>query len=125
MRPTLLPIDLLPAVLRVQSLSEREIILPWPAVQRAVMLLTASHVAVTGWDAWLAYPDGRHEPHYDDTVPGMPPATIAAEESWHDFIQRCQRDVLRTIEAENSRWALAPDLEGGVPHFRLLTPGGN
>ena len=47
MRPSLLPIDLLPSVLRVHSLSEREIILPWPEVQRAVMILTASNVAVT------------------------------------------------------------------------------
>jgi hypothetical protein len=122
MRPTLLPIDLLPGVLRSLSLSEREVILPWPEVERAVMLLTASRVAVTGWEAWIKYPDGRFGKCQDESTIEMAPATIKPEETWHDFIQRTQREVLRTIEAENGRWALAPDLEGGVPHFRLFTP---
>ena len=123
MRPSLLPIDLLPGVLRVQSLSEREIILPWPEVQRAVMILTASNVAVTGWKTWAKYPDGRFGRAIDDSAIEMEPATISHDETWRQFVDRAQRDVLRTIEAENGRWALAPDLEGGVPHFRLLTPG--
>jgi hypothetical protein len=123
MRPTLNPIDLLPAVLRVRSLSDREIILPWPEVERGVMILTASNVAVTGWEAWVKYPDGRIGRALDESALEMAPATIAHDETWRAFVQRTQRDVLRTIEAENGRWALAPDLEGGVPHFRLFTPG--
>jgi hypothetical protein len=123
MRPTLLPIDLLPSVLRVHSLSDREIILPWPEVERAVMILTASNVAVTGWEAWMKYPDGRFGRALDDSAIEMEPATISNDETWRAFVQRTQRDVLSTIEAENGRWALAPDLEGGVPHFRLFTPG--
>jgi len=123
MRPTLLPIDLLPSVLRVHSLSDREIILPWPEVERAVMILTASNVAVTGWEAWMKYPDGRFGQAVDDSAIEMEPATISNDETWRAFVQRTQRDVLSTIEAENGRWALAPDLEGGVPHFRLFTPG--
>jgi hypothetical protein len=77
MRPSLLPIDLLPNVLRVHSLSEREIILPWPEVQRAVMILTASNVAVTGWEAWVKYPDGRFGRAIDDSALEMEPATIS------------------------------------------------
>ena len=123
MRPTLNPIDLLPAVLRVHSLSDREIILPWPEVERATMILTASNVAVTGWETWVKYPDGRFGRGIDDSAIEMEPATIAHDETWRAFVQRAQRDVLRTIEAENGRWALAPDLEGGVPHLRLFTPG--
>lgn len=125
MRPSLVPIDLLPAVLRVKSLSDREIILPWPEVERAVMILTASNVAVTGWEAWMKYPDGRFGRAIDESALEMEPAVIGHDELWAAFVQRAQRDVLRTIEAENGRWALAPDLEGGVPHFRLFTPGGN
>ena len=123
MRPSLLPIDLLPTVLRVHSLSEHEIILPWPEVQRAVMILTASNVAVTGWEAWIKYPDGRSGRAIDDSALEMQPATISHDETWRQFVDRAQRDVLRSIEAENGRWALAPDLEGGVPHFKLFTPG--
>ena len=123
MRPSLLPIDLLPAVLRVLSLSEREVILPWPEVQRAVMILAASRVAVTGWEAWMKYPDGRYGRAIDDSALEREPSTIQHDETWRQFVGRSQRDVLRTIEAENGRWALAPDLEGGVPHFRLFTPG--
>jgi hypothetical protein len=125
MRPSLLPIDLLPAVLRVRSLSDREIILPWPEAERAVMMLTASNVAVTGWEAWMKYPDGRFGRAIDDSALEMEPIVIGHDEPWTAFVQRAQRDVLRSMEAENGRWALAPDLEGGVPHFRLFTPGGN
>jgi hypothetical protein len=125
MRPSLQPIDLLPAVLRVRSLSDREIILPWPEVERAVMLLTASNVAVTGWEAWMQYPDGRFGRAVDDSALEMQPAVIGHDEPWSAFVKRAQADVLRSIETENGRWALAPDLEGGVPHFRLFTPGGN
>ena len=123
MRPSLLPIDLLPAVLRALSLSEREVILPWPEVQRAVMILAASRVAVTGWEAWMKYPDGRYGRAIDDSALEMELSTIQHDETWRQFVDRSQRDVLRTIEAENGRWALAPDLEGGIPHFRLFTPG--
>jgi hypothetical protein len=123
MRPSLLPIDLLPGVLRVLSLSDREIILPWPEVQRAVIILTTSNVAVTGWEAWVKYPDGRIGRAIDESAIEMEPATITNDETWRQFVERAQRDVMRTMEAENGRWALAPDLEGGVPHFRLFTPG--
>jgi hypothetical protein len=123
MRPSLLPIDLLPGVLRVLSLSDREIILPWPEVQRAVIILTASNVAVTGWETWVKYPDGRFGRAIDDSAIEMQPATISNDETWRQFVERAQRDVMRAMEAENSRWALAPDLEGGVPHFKLFTPG--
>ena len=105
------------------SLSDREIILPWPEVERAVMILTASNVAVTGWETWAKYPDGRFGRALDDSAIEMEPATIGTTRPGAAFVQRAQRDVLRTIEAENGRWALAPDLEGGVPHFRLFTPG--
>jgi hypothetical protein len=73
----------------------------------------------------MKYPDGRFGRAVDDSAIEMEPTTIANDETWNAFLRRAQADVLRTIEAENSRWALAPDLEGGVPHFRLFTPGGN
>jgi hypothetical protein len=53
-------IDLLPQVLKEQSLSDREIVLTPENASRAVDFLEAAQWAVVGWEPWLKLADGSH-----------------------------------------------------------------
>src|SRR3954463_14672481 len=53
-------IDLLPQVLKEQSLSDREIVLTHKNAFRAVDLLEVAQWAVVGWELWLKAADGSH-----------------------------------------------------------------
>lgn len=53
-------IDLLPEALRSQSLSKREIVLPYQQALDALEILVVAKLAVVGWEGWVKYVDGRH-----------------------------------------------------------------
>jgi hypothetical protein len=53
-------LDLLPARLREQSLSKREIVLPVGAALEALDLLEAQGVYIFGWEGWVKDEAGRH-----------------------------------------------------------------
>ncbi len=53
-------ISLLPQMLREQSLSDREIVLPYQEAKEALELLERAHWALLGWGGWVKYPDGTH-----------------------------------------------------------------
>src|SRR5713226_3739385 len=53
-------IDLLPQALREQSLSDREIILPYQQALEALSVPMRANWVRLGWEGWVNYPDGRH-----------------------------------------------------------------
>jgi len=53
-------ISLLPQMLREQSLSHREIVLPYQEAKEALDLLRGAQWAVWGWGGWVKYLDGSH-----------------------------------------------------------------
>ncbi len=53
-------ISLLPQMLREQSLSHREIVLPYQEAKEALDLLRRAQWAVWGWEGWVKYLDGSH-----------------------------------------------------------------
>jgi hypothetical protein len=79
-------IDLFPEGLREQSLSPREIVLPYHQAVEALSVLVKANWAFLGWEGWVKYPDGRHG-HPPGQVIG---AEIAQEEGepWADYVHR-------------------------------------
>ncbi len=94
-------IDLLPEILRSQSLSNREIVLPYEEVLQAVDILVKANWALLGWEGWEKDPEGRRgHSHIMGTT------TIEQElgEKWEDYVQRSARFCRATIEASQERW---------------------
>ena len=53
------PHDLLPAQLREQSISQREIVLPMKEALEAIDLLESQNVQILGWEGWVKDAQGR------------------------------------------------------------------
>src|SRR2546421_12940615 len=95
-------IELLPKALREQSLSDREIVLPYQEALQALDLLTAARWALLGWEGWVKYADGRH----GHAPGGMGTTTIEQKtgEAWEAYVHRSARFCHETIKAEQQLW---------------------
>jgi hypothetical protein len=95
-------IDLLPQVLREQSLSQREIVLPYRQALEALWVLMTARWALLGWEGWVKYPDGRHGP----TPGGVMGADVARKEgeTWADYVHRSARLCRETMTREQQAW---------------------
>ena len=93
-------IDLLPQVLRKQSLSHREIVLPY---QQALEVLSV----LVGWEGWVKYPDGRHG-HTPGGVMGIEVAR-KARETWADYVERSAQLCRETMNREQQAWEANPE----------------
>lgn len=60
----------IPEELLSRSLSDREIVLPYPEVIAVINRLPEFSLRVLGWEGWLRYPDGQvgHSPLRQGTV---------------------------------------------------------
>jgi hypothetical protein len=100
-------ISLLPQMLREQSLSDREIVLPYQEAKEALELLERVHWALLGWEGWVKYPDGTH-----GFAPGGVMGTESIErepgEMWEDYVQRSVRFCHETIDQEYRNWNANP-----------------
>ena len=102
-------LEFLPADLRAQSLSMREIVLPYDAVLRAIAMLRLKQIAPLGWEGWLRTPDG-HIGHAQD-YQGTMSIDRDLDEPWSAYVQRSLDICVRTIRIEYMRW-----LQQDQPH---------
>lgn len=100
-------IDYLPIDLRRESLSDREIVLPYSEVLKAIDILVNADWAVLSWEGWLKYSDGKvgHSSEYHGTV------VIEQDENelWHDYVVRSASFCRRTIEQAQQQWNGKPE----------------
>ncbi len=94
--------DLLPQGLREQSLSQREIVLPYRQALEALSVLMAAKRALLGWEGWVKYPDG----HHGHAPGGGMGADIARREgeTWVDYVHRSARLCGETMNREQQAW---------------------
>jgi hypothetical protein len=97
-------IALLPARLRDESLSDREIVLPYPDVLEAIDLLARHEIGFYGWEGWARYPHGQG--HFSE-YPGitLEPQT---DEAWSAFVARSGDACRTTITDAWHRWNSQP-----------------
>ena len=95
-------IDLLPKTLREQSLSDREVVLPYQEALQALDLFTVARRPLLGWEGWVKYPDGKH----GHAPSGMGTTNIEQEtgEVWEAYVHRSARFCRETIKAEQQLW---------------------
>lgn len=93
---------LLPDELRRQSLSDREIVLPYDAAVRAVLALQRAGCAVIGWEGWLLLHDRRRT---HSRFQGTTDLVREEAESWPTFVDRSAAFCLRTMAED---WATFP-----------------
>jgi hypothetical protein len=94
-------IDLLPEILRSQSLSEREIVLPYDEALQALDILVKADWALLGWEGWEKDAEGRHGHSY---IMGTTSIEQEPGEKWEDYVQRSARFCRATIGADQERW---------------------
>ncbi len=107
-------IDLLPEALRSQSLSEREIVLPYQQALEALEILVAANFALLGWEGWGKYADGRHG-HPPGGVMGTGPIKQEGGETWENYVRRSARFCAETMAKEQQAW----DPHPGSAHLPL------
>ncbi len=100
-------IDLLPQVLRKQSLSHREIVLPYQQALEALEVLVRANWALLGWEGWVKYPDGRHG-HTPGGVMGIEVERKEGE-AWADYVQRSAHLCRETMNREQQVWEANPE----------------
>ena len=102
----------LPAELRRQSLSDREIVLPYAEALLAIDALKKSGYAVVVWEGWVLYPDGRvgHASHE---------AQGTADHEWMGQWNAAEEFVRRTMERAQVYWSNSG--RAGTLHFCLST----
>ena len=107
---------LLPAELRQQSLSDREIVLPYDAAVRAVLELQRADCAVIGWEGWLHLHDGgRTHSRFQGTT-----GLVRDEgESWRTFVERAAAFCLRTMAEDWSKFPATAEAAVGQLAFCL------
>jgi hypothetical protein len=114
--------DLLPEYLRLISLSDREIVLPWPEVTEALDVLRDLLIAVPAWEGWCLYPDGSTGHPWREgvlVVRGQVWVEKMTEESWPAYVQKCYERVIETIQEDRDEWVQDPDVQGGSLYFCL------
>ncbi len=100
-------IDLLPQVLRKQSLSHREIVLPYQQALEALSVLVIAQWALVGWEGWVKYPDGRHG-QTPGGVMGIE-VTRKERETWADYVERSAQLCRETMNREQQAWEANPE----------------
>ena len=110
-------ISLLPQMLREQSLSDREIVLPYQEAKEALELLERAHWALLGWGGWVKYPDGTH----GFAPGGVMGADIQRKEgeAWADYVHRSVLFCHETIDQDYRDWNANPRYAHHVLYFCL------
>src|SRR5260370_1333397 len=75
-------IDLLPETLRSQSLSDREIVLPYDEALQALDILVKADWALLGWEGWEKDAEGRRGHSY---IMGTKAIEQEPGEKWEDY----------------------------------------
>jgi hypothetical protein len=112
-------LQLLTKDLQAQSLSKREIVLPYREALQALDVLADANWAVLGWEGWVRYPDGR----YGHAPNGMGTVMLdqADGEGWDAYVRRSARFCRDTIEVEQQLWNADPGHASLTLYF-CLTP---
>jgi hypothetical protein len=86
----------------MQSLSDREIVLPLKQSLEALTMLMNANWAVLGWEGWVKYPDGCH----GHPPKGMPGVNIEQKkgETWIEYVHRSAHVCRITMEREQHAW---------------------
>jgi hypothetical protein len=94
-------IDLLSEALRSQSLSDREIVLPYQEALQALDILVRANWALLGWEGWEKDAEGRHG---HSSLMGTMSIEQEAGEKWEDYVQRSAGFCRETMKADQDRW---------------------
>jgi hypothetical protein len=111
-------IDLLPETLRSQSLSDREIVLPYEEMLQAMQILIAANWIFLGWEAWLKLPSGIHlHPLYM----GFDTPEREPGETWIAYVHRSALLCKKSMEQEQQQRQREPREKHAELYF-CLTP---
>lgn len=113
------PLSLLPQSLAAQSLSPREIVLPYGAALEAVAILERAGVVVLGWDGWIRYPDGGLGGSARQQ--GTESCEQEVGESRDAWVHRAAEFARSTIRMSQAEWTQQPEVPGGTLLF-CITP---
>ena len=105
------PYSLIPERLRELSVSDRELVLPYPEVLEATYIWYQNNIPILRWAGWIQYADGKvgHSTKFQGLDSGPPGET----ESFDDYIQRTENNCRVTIEKANEEWKLFPEIPDG------------
>ena len=90
--------SLLPERLRSLSLSDHEVVLPYPEVVEALTFLASNSVGFLGWEGWARYPNGHG--HYNE-YPGIDVEPDPGED-WESFVTRSTNRCVNGKSQEKS-----------------------
>ncbi|WP_157507961.1 hypothetical protein [Ktedonobacter racemifer] len=115
--------NLLPEALRKQSLSEREIVLPFQETLQALEILATAGYSLQGWEGWIRYANGKY---------GHPLMVIGAIEfgrrpgqTWVDYVQETKNFCRQTIEKEQKHWNIQAKSQEQTLYFCLAIEAEN
>ena len=91
----------IPKELLSRSLSNREVVLPYPDVIARIHRLREFGLRLLGWEGWLRYPDGRcgHSARHQGTVDLSDIPAQEATELCIRTIEQAQAEATREPEA--------------------------
>lgn len=87
--------------IRKLSLSDREIVLPFPQVIEALIELKAQRIGFLGWEGWAKY-DEFYKGHFGDFVTGS--FDWKKDEKWDTYVDRGFDFCKETIEVSFNKW---------------------
>jgi hypothetical protein len=92
--------DDIPKELLSHSLSDREIVLPYPDVISTIHRLPRFGLRLLGWEGWLRYADGRigHSAHQQGTLDLCAMSPIEASEFCIRTIEQAHAEAVRDPE---------------------------
>lgn len=105
--------------LRDRSRSDREIVLRYEHVLRALDELHRAHVALLGWEGWLVEPSGATS--HSRECQGTVAIERQENESWVAYVARSIAVGRKTINADRSRFQASLEATTGELWF-CLTP---
>ena len=99
------------------SISHNEIVLDYQSVLEAIDQLAAEGYAVTAWEGWLLYSDGRrgHSARHQGT---MCIVSVANEDAQR-FVNRAADIARRTIHQAQLEWEQQPEFLGATLYYCL------
>ena len=100
---------LLPADLAARSISQREIVLPLSAAERAIEHLSASGHRLEGWEGWVSFPDGGRT-----TSLRLPGSFVLPMDG-----ARAAAVTLESIRKAQAVWDRSPEYPGASLYFCL------
>ena len=110
-------LDVLPAELRMKSLSERQIALAYDDALMAIDHLVNNRWALLGWDGWVLLPNGKVKA----SLQHQGTCTVYKEkgETWEEYMRSSAEFCKEIMGISQRSWNHKPEVSGGVLYFCL------